>query len=88
MSFADALRFYTDYVGMNADVARAEAVKNSMFPCTALMYWLGTQGILDLREEMKRREGPRFSLLRFHGELLGFGAVPVALVARIMTPSV
>ena len=85
MAFEDAVRFYTDNVGMSADAARGEAVKNSMFPCTAIMYWLGTQGILDLREEMKRREGPRFSLRRFHGELLGYGAIPVPLVARMMT---
>jgi hypothetical protein len=85
MSFAEATRFYAEQVGMSADAARGEVVKSSMFPCTALMYWLGTQSILDLRDEMKRREGPRFSLLRFHGELLGFGAVPVPLVARIMT---
>jgi hypothetical protein len=85
MSFEDAVRFYIDRLGMSADAARAEAVKNSMFPCTGLMYWLGTQGILDLREEMKRREGPRFSLRRFHGELLGYGSIPVPLIARMMT---
>ena len=85
MSFEDAVRFYAERAEMNADAARAEVVKNSMFPGTGLMYWLGTQGILDLREEMKRREGPRFSLRRFHGELLGYGSIPVPLVARMMT---
>jgi hypothetical protein len=85
MSFTEAVRFYEDHVGMSHDAARAETTKNSMFPCTALMYWLGTQGIHDLRDEMKRREGPRFSLRRFHGELLGYGSIPVPLVARIMT---
>jgi len=85
MSLAEAVGFYVENVGMSADAARAEAVKNSMFPCTAIMYWLGTQGIHDLRDEMKRREGPRFSLRRFHGELLGYGSVPVPLIARMMT---
>jgi uncharacterized protein (DUF885 family) len=85
MTFEEAVRFYVDRVGMNPDAARSEAVKNSMFPCTGLMYWLGTQGILELRDEMKRREGPRFSLRRFHGELLGYGSIPVPLVARMMT---
>ena len=85
MSFTDAQTFYVDQVGMSADAARTEAVKNSMFPCTAIMYWLGTQGIHDLRDEMKRREGSRFSLRRFHGELLGYGSIPVPLVARMMT---
>ena len=85
MTFAEAVAFYQEQVGMSADAAKAEAVKNSMFPCTAIMYWLGTQGIHDLRDEMKRREGPRFSLRRFHGELLGHGSIPVPLVTRMLT---
>ena len=85
MSFNEAMAFYSERVGMTAEAARAEAVKNSMFPCTAIMYWLGTQGIHDLRDEMKRREGPRFSLPRFHGELLGYGSIPVPLLTRMMT---
>jgi hypothetical protein len=85
MSFPEAVAFYADGVGMSPDAAKGEAVKNSMFPCTALMYWLGTQGIHELREEMKRREGRLFSLRRFHGELLGYGSIPVPLIARIMT---
>jgi hypothetical protein len=85
MTFQQAVQFYVDRVGMSADAARSEAVRNSMFPCTAIMYWLGTQGIHDLREEMKRREGPRFSLRRFHGELLGYGSIPVPLLSRMLT---
>jgi Bacterial protein of unknown function (DUF885) len=85
MSFSDCVRFYAEQVGMSAEAARAEAVKNSMYPCTAIMYWLGTQGIHDLRDEMKRREGARFSLRRFHGQLLGFGSIPVPLVTRMLT---
>jgi hypothetical protein len=85
MSFNEAVAFYGERVGMSAESARAEAVKNSMFPCTAIMYWLGTQGIHDLRDEVKRREGPRFSLRRFHGELLGYGSIPVPLIARMLT---
>jgi len=85
MSFTDAEAFYAERLGMSAEAARAEAVKNSMFPCTAIMYWLGTQGIHELRDEMRRREGPRFSLRRFHGELLGYGSIPVPLLARTLT---
>ena len=85
MSFQQAVHFYVENVGMSGDAARAEAVKNSMYPCTAIMYWLGTQGIHDLRAEMKRREGPLFSLRRFHGELLGYGSIPVPLLSRMMT---
>lgn len=84
MTFTDCVRFYAEQVGMSPDIAHAEAVKNSMFPCTALMYWLGTQAILDVREERRRREGASFSLKQFHDELLSFGSIPVPLVARMM----
>ena len=80
MTFDDAVRFYAEQVGMHPDTARAEAVKNSMFPCTALMYWLGTQGILDLRASR-----PQNSLREFHDELLSHGSIPVPMIARLMT---
>ncbi|MGH7620399.1 MAG: DUF885 family protein [Gemmatimonadaceae bacterium] len=85
MSFGEAVRLYTDKVGMSAAAARGEAVKNSMFPCTAIMYWLGMQGILDLRDALRAKRGASFSLKGFHDELLGLGSIPVPLAARIMT---
>jgi hypothetical protein len=85
ISFSDAVLFYVEQVGMSADAAQSEAVKNSMYPCTALMYWLGTQSILDLRETMRRRRRSAWSLKAFHDELLGFGSIPVPLVAQMMT---
>ena len=84
MSYGAALQFYTDVAGMNADAARAEVVKNSIFPCTAVMYWLGTQSILRLRDEQRSAHGDDFSLKAFHDELLRHGSIPVDLTARIM----
>jgi uncharacterized protein (DUF885 family) len=85
MSFADAIQFYEREVGMQPDTARAETVKNGMYPCTAIMYWLGAQGILDLRAAMQQRLGHVFSLKRFHDTLLGYGSIPIPLIARMMT---
>ena len=85
LSFDEAVALFVDRAGMDPSVARAEVVKCSMFPGTAVMYWLGTQGILDLREAMRARAGAAFSLKRFHDELLGHGSIPVPLVARMMT---
>ncbi len=85
MSFDDAIRLYTGKVGLSETAARAEVVKNSMFPCTAIMYWLGTQGIIDLRETLRTKRGSRFVLKAFHDELLGLGSIPVPLASRIMT---
>ena len=49
MSFDEAVRFWTTNVGGSTDVAKNEVVKASMFPCTAIIYWLGTEGIVALR---------------------------------------
>ncbi len=84
LTFDDAIGVFATEAGMDPAVARAETVKCSMFPGTALMYWLGTQGILDLREQRRRAQGPSFTLRAFHDELLGYGSIPVPLVSRLM----
>ena len=48
------------------------------------MYWLGTQGILALREAVRAREGSAFSYRRFHDALLSRGAIPVLLAAKLL----
>ena len=82
-TFAEAVAYYVHEVGMPEAVAVGEATKNSMFPCTAVMYWLGTQGILDLRDTMRQR--PDYSPRHFHDALLSRGSIPVALSARLLT---
>jgi hypothetical protein len=88
LSFDDAVALFVDRAGMTPAAARGEVVKCSMFPGTAVMYWLGTQGILDLRATVKETQGDDFSLKRFHDDLLHYGSIPVPLVARIMTGGV
>jgi uncharacterized protein (DUF885 family) len=84
MTFDDAVEFYEAEVGMPHAAATAEAVKNSMFPGTAVMYWLGTTGILALREAVQAREGAAFSYRTFHDALLSRGSIPVLLAAKLM----
>ncbi len=83
-SLDDAKQFYRTEVGMPIETAAAEANKNSMFPCTALMYWLGTQAIRDLRDRLQARDGAAFSLRAFHDAMLSRGSVPVLLVAAML----
>jgi len=77
-----AAAFYCDRVGMAPASAMAEAVKNSMFPGTALMYLIGTDTIHQLRRELSTRPG--FDLRAFHDRLLSYGSIPVALIADAM----
>jgi uncharacterized protein (DUF885 family) len=83
LSFNEATAVYRDRVGMSAEAARAEACKNTMFPGTALMYWLGTDGLHRLRKARERAEGSAFTLQRFHDRVLSFGSIPVPLLERI-----
>ena len=82
---SDAVQFHMEHAGMDATVARAEVVKCSMFPATAVMYWIGTQGILDLRATVRSTRGASFSLRQFHDDLLAHGSIPVPLITRLMT---
>ncbi len=80
----EATAFYTREVGMPAGAAEAEAVKNSMFPGAAMMYLIGTDAIHDLRRQIVAHEGDAFSLQAFHDRFLGYGAIPVSLIAAAM----
>jgi hypothetical protein len=81
----DARRFYQERVRMAAGTAAKEVTRNSMFPGAAIMYWLGTQAIHDLRAERQRVEGNTFSLRAFHDRLLSFGSIPVLLISELMS---
>lgn len=83
-SFDEAVAFYRDEAGMNPDAARAEAVKNAMFPGAAMMYLTGQDAIRDLRREIAAREGGAFSLRRFHDRFLSYGSIPVSVIATQM----
>ncbi len=83
LAFEDGVALYRDRIGMSPEAARAEVCKNSMFPATAIMYWLGTESLHALRRERERVEGASFSLHRFHDRLLSFGSIPVPLVAKV-----
>jgi hypothetical protein len=83
MSVDDAVALYRDRIGMSPEAARAEVCKNAMFPATAVMYWLGTDTLHQLRRERERAEGAAFSLRGFHDRLLSFGSIPVPLIAKV-----
>lgn len=80
----EAASFYEREAGMPAAAARAEAVKNSLFPGAAMMYLIGTEAIHDLRRRLTEREGGAFSLRSFHDRFLSYGAIPVSLIAASM----
>ncbi len=68
--------FYRDQVEVPPARLWAESTRNSIYPATRLMYWLGTRAIKSLRQELA------WQPLDFHDRLLSFGSVPVTWVAE------
>jgi hypothetical protein len=83
LSWDEAVTVYRDRIGMTSDAAQAETCKNSMFPGTGVMYWLGTDGLHHLRRERQRIEGAAFSMKAFHDRVLSFGSIPVPLLSQV-----
>jgi uncharacterized protein (DUF885 family) len=70
--------FYRDQAGFPAARVWSETTRNSIFPATRLMYFLGTEQIKALRRElaMPARD--------FHDALISYGHVPIAWAAAEM----
>jgi len=76
-SAADAARFYRE-AGFAPERIEGELVRNTIFPGSRLMYWLGVEAIRDLR--LRWRGDPR----SFHDTLLSFGHAPIAWIGEEM----
>ena len=84
MTFDEAVQFHIDAAQLTPAAAYAETTKCSMFPGTAVMYWLGLRDLWRLRSAEEASRGAAFSSKTFHDEVLSFGSIPVALAARLM----
>lgn len=84
LSLDEAAAFYERAAAMSAGAARHEAVRNSMFPGTAMMGLVGADLIHDLRADLAAKQGEDFDLGRFHDRFLSYGSIPVSLIAADM----
>jgi uncharacterized protein (DUF885 family) len=73
----EARRFYRE-AGFAAERIDREIVRNTMFPGSRLMYWLGVEAIAALRARW------RGGLRAFHDTLLSYGHAPVAWIGAEM----
>jgi uncharacterized protein (DUF885 family) len=63
--------------------AEREAYRAAFDP-TYIVYTLGALQIRKLRDDVMRAEGTSFELGRFHQAILSQGALPVALLRRML----
>jgi uncharacterized protein (DUF885 family) len=83
MSVDDATKFFQDNCFMEEKPARAEAMRGT-FDIGYGNYSLGKLQILKLRTDYQAQEGDKFSLKKFHDELLNHGMLPIRLLREIM----
>lgn len=83
MSLDDATKFFSENCYYPEAPARSEAERGSYDPAYCL-YTVGKLQLLTLRDDWRRQEGPRFSLKRFHDEVLRHGQPPVRLLRERM----
>jgi uncharacterized protein (DUF885 family) len=83
MSVDDATKFFMENCHYEEKPARQEAIRGTFDP-GYLNYTLGKLMILKLRRDWQAQEGARFSMQRFHDELLRHGAPPLPLLRERM----
>jgi uncharacterized protein (DUF885 family) len=83
MTVDQATKFFQDNCYYEPKPARQEAIRGTFDP-EYLYYTLGKLEILKLREDYRKQEGTRFSLQKFHDEMLRHGAPPLRLLREVM----
>jgi uncharacterized protein (DUF885 family) len=83
MSVDEATKFFQDNCYYEAKPARSEAMRGTYDP-GYLNYALGKLQILKLRDDYKAQEGDKFSLQKFHDELLDHGMPQIRLLREIL----
>ena len=83
MNVDDATKFFQDNCYYEQKPARQEAVRGTFDP-EYLYYTVGKLEILKLREDYRKQQGAKFSLEKFHDEMLRHGAPPVRLLREVL----
>ena len=83
MSLDEATKFFEENCYYEHKPAYQEALRGTFDP-QYLYYTVGKLEILKLRRDYQQEEGARFSLEKFHHEMLRHGAPPIRLLRELM----
>ncbi len=85
-TYDTAVEMLRDYATLDDEYARSEVTRYLGWPGQAIAYKVGERVILDLRDELRRREGAAFDLKDFHRRVLETGPVGLDLLReRVLT---
>ena len=78
-----ALPFVSRYCGFaGPGFARSELDRYCGMPAQAISYKVGERAWLDIRAQLRARQGPAFDLKRFHMEALNLGSLPLDVLEQ------
>jgi uncharacterized protein (DUF885 family) len=77
-----AIAYLIDNAGSTPDDARREIERYCSWPGQACGYKIGHLEFLRLRDQAKTRLGAKFDLKGFHAAVLGYGAMPLEVMAQ------
>ncbi|TMQ63312.1 MAG: DUF885 domain-containing protein [Candidatus Eisenbacteria bacterium] len=86
MTMEEGVRYFMDHAGLERVNAEREAGRAAFDP-TYSIYTLGALEIRKLRDDVAREQGKKFDLAQFHATILSQGALPVALLRRMLLRS-
>ncbi len=100
MTFDEAVRYFAEHVEFYPGAPDAAATdptaraitesaqraiyRYSKWPTQAITYNLGKNAIIQLREEVRKQEGGKFSARAFHERLMRQGTIPAGYVREVM----
>jgi uncharacterized protein (DUF885 family) len=77
----EAITYMVDHLPIDRVSAEREVRRYCAWPTYQLCYAVGRREILQLRAAYREQAGSDFALKTFHDELLGYGGLPVSLIA-------
>jgi uncharacterized protein (DUF885 family) len=83
MTFQQGIDFFVKEGYQSLEAGMVET-KRGTSDATYLYYTLGKLEILKLREDLKKKEGPAFSLETFHNDFMKQGFPPIKIVRRAL----
>jgi len=84
MTREEAIKYMMDNEAISEGGAIAEIERYMAIPAQALSYKTGALKIKELREKYKTQLGSKFSLAKFHDELLKDGCMPLEVIEQKM----
>ncbi len=84
LSKEDALKFLTEEAFQQYAEAEGKWKRVSVTQVQLASYFTGYTEIMELRDELKKKQGTGFNLKAFHEKFLSYGSAPVKYISELM----